>query len=142
MSASRRKGKWTGGHPVLGYNIHPRGRRLILNAGEAHQVRTIFTLYLDYGAMLPVVRDLDRRGWRTKQWVTRRGETQGGRPFTKSGLYRLLTNPIYTGDVRFKGQVYDGEQEAIVKPDTWESVQKTLRRNGRSGGAGVRKPYE
>jgi len=141
MSASRRKGKWTGGHPVLGYDIDPRGGRLILNADEAHQVRTIFTLYLDYCAMLPVVRDIDRRGWRTKQWVTRRGETQGGRPFTKSGLYRLLTNPIYTGDVRFKGQVYEGEQEAIIKADTWESVQKTLRRNGRGGGTDVRKPY-
>ena len=35
MSAARRKGKWTGGHPMLGYDIDPRGGRLILNPDEA-----------------------------------------------------------------------------------------------------------
>ena len=77
MSAARRKGKWTGGHPMLGYDIDPRGGRLILNGDEAHQVRAIFKLYLDYNAMLPVVREIDRRGWHTKQWVTKRGENPG-----------------------------------------------------------------
>ena len=57
------------------------------------------------------------------------GETQGGKPFTKGGLYRLLTNPIYTGNVEFKGQVYDGEHEPIVETKTWESVQEILHRN-------------
>ena len=114
---------------MLGYDIDPRGGRLTLNAAEAHQVRTIFKLYLDYEAMLPVVRDIGRRGWHTKQWVTKRGEIQGGKPFTKSRLYRLLTNPIYTGNVHFKGQVYDGEQQAIIKAETWE-VCKTLHRSG------------
>jgi site-specific DNA recombinase len=142
MSAARRKGKWTGGHPMLGYDIDPRGRRLLLNTGEAHQVRAIFNLYLSYKAMLPVVREIDRRGWHTKQWVTKRSETQGDKPFTKSRLYRLLTNPIYTGNVHFKGQVYDGEQEAIIKAETWENVQKTLHRNGRSGGVEVLEAYD
>ena len=139
MSAARRKGKWTGGHPMLGYDIDPRGGRLILNADEAQQVRNIFKLYLDYNAMLPVVREIDRRGWHTKQWVTKRGAIQGGKPFTKGRLYRLLTNPIYTGNVEFKGQVYDGEHEAILEAETWESVQQILHRNGRSGGIEVRK---
>jgi len=141
MSAARRKGKWTGGHPVLGYDIDPHGRRLLLNAGEAHQVRTIFELYLDYNALLPVVHEIDRRGWRTKLWVTKRGETHGGKPITKGLLYRLLTNAIYTGNIEFKGQVYRGEQEAIVEAETWESVQKILQRNGRSGGVEVRNNY-
>ena len=52
----------------------------------------------------------------------------------RSRLYRLLTNPIYTGNVEFKGQVYNGEHEAIVEAGTWERVQETLHRNGRSGG--------
>ena len=28
MSAARRKGKWTGGFPVLGYDVHPDGGSL------------------------------------------------------------------------------------------------------------------
>jgi site-specific DNA recombinase len=142
ISAVRRKGKWTGGHPMLGYDIGPHGGRLLLNGDEAHQVRAIFKLYLDYNAMLPVVREIDRRGWHTKQRVTKRGEIQGGKPFTKGRLYRLLTNPIYTGNVEFKGQVYDGEHEAIVEAKTWERVQEILHRNRRSGGIEVRKVYD
>jgi len=39
MSAARRKGKWTGGPPLLGYDIHPDGGRLLGNEAEAAQGR-------------------------------------------------------------------------------------------------------
>ena len=45
MSAARKKGKWIGGCPVLGYDVAPGGRRLIVNEPEAAQVREIFQLY-------------------------------------------------------------------------------------------------
>jgi len=35
LGAARRKGKWIGGIPVLGYDVHPDGGRLIVNPGEA-----------------------------------------------------------------------------------------------------------
>jgi site-specific DNA recombinase len=80
-------------------------------------------------------------GWRTKQWVTRKGVTHGGKPFTKGRLFRLLTNPIYIGKVDFQKQTYAGEHEAIVETPIWERVQQILRRNGRSGGIEVRNSY-
>src|SRR6266700_884100 len=43
MSAARRKGKWVGGTPVLGYDVDPAGRRLIVNEKEAQRVREIFS---------------------------------------------------------------------------------------------------
>ena len=46
MSAARRKGKWIGGHPVLGYDIDPKGGRLAVNPTEAEHVRALFGLYL------------------------------------------------------------------------------------------------
>ena len=105
MSAARRKGKWIGGRPVLGYDIDPRSSRLIVNGDEAIQVRMIFKLYLDYNTLMPVVREIDRRGWRTKQWVTKKGVTHGGKRFTKGRLFRLLTNPIYIGKIDFEKQI-------------------------------------
>ena len=80
----------------------------------------IFKLYLDYNALVPVVREIHRRGWRTKQWVTRKGVTHGGKPFTKGRLFRLLTNPIYIGKIDFQKQTYEGEHEAIVEVAIWE----------------------
>jgi site-specific DNA recombinase len=39
MSAARRKGKWVGGTPVLGYDVAPGGGMLVINEEEASQVR-------------------------------------------------------------------------------------------------------
>src|SRR5437763_15726668 len=42
IAATRRKGKWTGGYPLLGYDVDPRGGRLPVNEDEAVRVRAIF----------------------------------------------------------------------------------------------------
>src|SRR5450755_3999070 len=44
QSAARRKGKWIGGYPVLGYDADPSTKRLVINPGEAEQVRGIFAV--------------------------------------------------------------------------------------------------
>ncbi len=48
MSAARRKGKWVGGCPVLGYDVAPGGGRLMVNEEEAARVRSIFTLFEEH----------------------------------------------------------------------------------------------
>ena len=47
MSAARRKGKWVGGTPILGYDIDQGGGKLLMNEVEAATVRSIFDLYLE-----------------------------------------------------------------------------------------------
>src|SRR5205823_4826357 len=44
MSAARRKGRWVGGSPVLGYDVDPEGGRLVINPAEAERVREIFAI--------------------------------------------------------------------------------------------------
>ena len=141
MSAARRKGKWVGGLPVLGYDVAPKGGRLVVNAEEAVRVRAIYQLYLEYQALIPVVQELERRDWRTKRWITQKGNERGGKSFAKSSLYYLLTNIIYAGKVNYKGNIYAGEHEAIVDGDTWQQVQDVLQRNHRTGGREVRNKY-
>src|ERR1700686_4687990 len=53
IAATRHKGKWAGGRPLLGFDVDPRGGRLLVNADEAERVRAIFALYLEYQALLP-----------------------------------------------------------------------------------------
>jgi site-specific DNA recombinase len=130
MAATRRKGKWSGGTPVLGYDLDPRGRRLHVNEEEAQRVRAIFALYLEHEALLPVVQELARRGWVGKCWQTRHGRHRGGRPFDKTSLYRLLTNVIYAGKVRYKDEIHPGEQPALIDPDTFGRVQALLKSHG------------
>jgi site-specific DNA recombinase len=135
VAATRRKGKWTGGTPLLGYDLDPRGGRLLINEDEAQRVRAIFALYLEYQALLPLVQELERRGWVGKRWQTRKGRTRGGAPFIKTSLYRLLTNVVYVGKVRYKDEVHPGEQPALIDADTFGRVQALLRCHGPVPGA-------
>jgi site-specific DNA recombinase len=141
IAATRRKGKWAGGHPLLGYDVDPQGYKLVVNPAEAERVRAVFALYLEHGSLLPVVEELATRGWTNKRWTTRKGHDRGGKPFTRTSLYQLLTNVAYVGKVRYKAEVHDGEHPAVVDPAVFQQTQDTLRRNGRTGGAPTRNQF-
>lgn len=135
MAAARRKGKWTGGMPVLGYDVDSRGGRLVINAFEAARIREIYDIYLDRQSLLATVAELNRRGWTTKKWTTKRGLSRGGKPFNKNNLSSLLNNVLYMGKVSYKGEEFEGEHEAIVDEAVWRATKEMLRRNGRNGGS-------
>jgi site-specific DNA recombinase len=127
MSAARRKGKWVGGIPVLGYDINPLGGRLVINETEAARVREIFGLYAKTRSLATVVAELERRQWIAKSWTTKHGSVRVGSSFTKTTLLRFLTNAIYVGKVEHKGTIYPGEHEPIVEPALWEEINSELR---------------
>lgn len=129
MHAARKKGRFIGGPPVLGYNIKPEGRELEIDELEAIRVREIFGLYLDQRSVKAVVRELSARGWNNKKWVTKNNTLCGGSPFSTSGLHHLLTNPIYVGKVSLKGELFDGVHEGIIDPKIFEQVQSMLAEN-------------
>jgi site-specific DNA recombinase len=131
MAAARRKGKWSGGLPVLGYDVDARTKKLVVNDEEAERVRAIFSLYQEHQSLLPVVDELARQGWCTKRSLTRQGRLRGGQPFTKCSLYQLLTNVTYVGQVRYHQEVHPGEQPALVELKVWQQVQALLAQNGR-----------
>jgi site-specific DNA recombinase len=139
MRAARRKGKWIGGNIILGYDLAAKGGALVINKVEAERVREIFRLYLQLGSLIPVIEELDRRGWTMKCWTTREGRTRGGAHFNKTTLHNLLTNVVYTGRVKFEGKLCAGEHERIVDDDTFNRVQEQLNRNGRRGSRSANK---
>lgn len=133
MRAARRKGKWIGGNVPLGYEVAPQGGAIVVNQEEADRVRAIFELYLELGSLIPVIEELDRRGWRMKERTARDGRVRGGASFSKNTLYNLLTNVVYTGRVRFEGRLFPGEHERIVDDALFNRVQEHLNRAGRGG---------
>jgi site-specific DNA recombinase len=129
MSAARRKGKWVGGCPVLGYDVDPSGGRLVVNEAEAEQVRAIFALFEEQGSIGRTLMEVHRRGWQLKSWTRRAGGFRAGKPFTLPSLRRLLSNILYTGAVRHRGQTYPGQHAAILAPTVWERVQQGITRD-------------
>ena len=127
IAASKKKGMWMGGLMPLGYDAIDR--KLIINEAEARTVRTLFDLYLKYGNVRLVKEDADRQGLTTKTRTPNGGQRRGGEPFTRGHIYKLLTNPIYVGEIVHKGARYPGAHEAIVNRQMWDSVQERLNRN-------------
>jgi hypothetical protein len=59
IAAARRKGKWSGGKPLLGYDVlaGPGGTKLVVNEDEAHRVRAIYEVYLKHEALIPTLKN-------------------------------------------------------------------------------------
>src|SRR5690606_28801178 len=119
IAAARRKGKWAGGHQILGYDLvrGPGGTKLAVNEEEAKRVSAIFSIYAERRSLQQTIAALDQLGWTTKVWETKAGQPRGGQPFSKSSLHKLLTNVAYRGQVVYRDQVFEGEQPAIVDED-------------------------
>ena len=140
MSAARRKGKWVGGMPLLGYDIVAGGGRLIVNDKESRRVRDIFALFVQHKSLSAVIAELARRRWKTKSWTSQNGTAHPGRDFAKASLRRLLANATYAGKVEHRGTTYTGEQPSIVESSVWQEVNAELRAGRRTGTAATRVP--
>jgi site-specific DNA recombinase len=124
MAASKRKGLWVGGMVPLGYES--RDRKIIMVEEEAERVRLIFRRYLELGSLNLLLADLRQNGVFTKIRILSTGRAVGGIPFTRGPLAYLLRNRFYIGEVVYKGQVYPGEQPAILDRALFEAVQERL----------------
>jgi DNA invertase Pin-like site-specific DNA recombinase len=124
IAASKRKGLWVGGMVPLGYET--KDRRIVVVEEEADRVRTIFRSYLDLGSLNRLIIDLRQRGIVTKVRSLKTGRTIGGIPFTRGPLAHLLRNRFYLGEVVYRGEVFRGEQPAILDREIFEAVQPRL----------------
>jgi site-specific DNA recombinase len=138
VSSARRKGKYMGGMPVLGYDVDRANRRLVVNPTEAELVQRVFRRFLQIGSTTELARELNAQGFTTKTWTTQKGRVRPGSPWSKDHIYHLLNNPLYLGEVSHKGSRYPGEQEAIVSRDLWDKAHAILGQNYRARTAKTR----
>jgi hypothetical protein len=127
IAASKKKGMWMGGNVPLGYDASERS--LVVNPAEAETVRCIFDLYRELGCVRRVKEEADRLGLRTKCSTTANGAERGGKLFSRGHIYELLSNPIYTGRIAHKGDLYAGLHPALIEERTWATVRDRLAAN-------------
>jgi len=82
ITAAKKKGKWVGGYPILGYDINSDTHSLVVNENEAVQVREIYDLYLKNKSMGITANELQQRKWMTKSWITKSGNVVKGEIFS------------------------------------------------------------
>ncbi|MHB1462521.1 MAG: recombinase family protein [Armatimonadota bacterium] len=131
IAAAKRKGKFTGGTPVFGYDVDDYKTRLIVNSGEAKIVRDIYKRFMEIQSTIQIAAELNAKGITTKAWTTKDGSHRAGREWDKGHIYRMLHNPVYLGKIKHKDQVYPGEHEAIISEEMWERVHAAIKDNAR-----------
>ncbi len=124
VAASKRKGIWMGGALPIGYDL--RDRKLVVNESEAETVRHIFERYLELGCVRLLRKDLEAGGIVSATKTSGKGNTRGGKSFSRGALYHLLSNPIYMGEIRHKNDRHPGQHEALISRELWEQVQQRL----------------
>ena len=122
IAASKRKGIWMGGVVPLGYRVENRALHVV----EEHAafVRDLFRRYLEIGSVVRLKAILDHEDLRLP--IRTDGTGKGGGLISGGHLYKLLSNPIYLGQLTHKGQVHEGLHDPIVDHETWDRVQRSL----------------
>jgi len=127
IAASKQKGMWMGGWVPIGYDR--KDRTLTINETEALTVRTIFDLFLKLKNVQRIQTELMRLNLTTKPYATPRGRAIGGLSFARGHIYKILSNPLYIGEIEHRGVRYTGQHPPLINGAIWAAVQAQLAAN-------------
>ena len=122
--ARAERGLWNGGH-LLGYDLPPENERgtLIPNEAEAAVVNAAFAIYLETGSINETVKLLNQRGYRTKEYGSRRGKHHAAGRFYWTPVRWMLMNYAYIGMKEVNKKRRWEDQEALPEPKRYRLVE-------------------
>src|ERR1035437_5755261 len=124
-----KEGIWPQMSPI-GY-VNVKGGGIIPHTGLAPLVKKTFEAYATGNFTLREVRDkFNGLGLKRKS----------GRELAVSNYQKLLKNPIYTGLMRYNGEIFEGKHEPIITKKLFDSVQEVMSRKSKPHSKGL-KPY-
>ena len=129
VAMAKKRGKYCGGTPILGYDVDRKDKKLLVNDEEAKTVQYIFARFAQNGTVIELTKELNEQGYKTKAWTTKKGKIREGTEWNTAQVYRLLNNRTYIGEITHKEKSYPGEQEAIIDKKTWNKAQAILADN-------------
>lgn len=122
LNESYRKGNFTGGSHIYGYDVIDK--KNIINEQEGDVIKEIYTKYAQGFTAVAIAKDLKMRGIRTKK----------GKYIDSVKLYKILVNTKYNGKIKHGEIVYDNIYPQIVDDITWQKVQDIHHSNKHSPG--------
>jgi len=145
IAARCERGLWNGGR-LLGYDADPVHKStLVPNPDESVIVNFAFDKYLECGSIVDTAIALNRRGFRTKSYTSRREVHHPGEEFNHPAVQYLLKNPAYIGKKEINKQnvnktnkagkeyrLVDAIWPAIVSVEQFQAVQRLMKENGKT----------
>lgn len=116
---------WLPGLPPAGYLNEPELRTIVPDPERFPILRRVWELMLT-GAYSPrTILDIATEEWGLR---SKRRKRSGGKAFSMSALYDILSNPFYAGLIVRQGVSYPGKHQPMVTLDEFERVQVLLGR--------------
>lgn len=125
---------WRPGSAPPGYlntKLQERGSNTIIMDPERFPlVRKMWELMLTGNYTPPQILDIANNQW---GYRTRKTKRKGGIPLSRSGIYKIFTNPFFAGIFYYgKEKIqYEGKHEKMITIDEFDRVQKILGRDGK-----------
>ena len=123
MRERARSGYWPGKLP-FGYLYEDKKReQIILDPSISPRIREAFFLMAEGKYSLRAVADI----------MAEHGlYTKSGTALSPASLWHILRNPFYCGIIRYKGELLQGNQPALIDQATFEKVQRNLAKHRRN----------
>ena len=128
------KNGWYPAKALPGYLNHTdkttRENTLVKDPERFQLVRQMWDLMLAGRHTPPQIIDIANQKWGLR---TRPSRMTGGRPFARSAIYKIFTNPFYYGRFEFprgSGRWYQGKHEPMITKAEYDRVQLMLGRDG------------
>lgn len=126
---------WYPSRAPLGYlnskNFEEKGQNYIFKDNERFEiVKRMWQMMLTGNYTPPQILEIATKEWKFKTRTTKRCV---GKSLSRSGIYRIFTNPFYYGYFGYgrPKQLYKGEHEPMITEKEFDQVQKLLGREGR-----------
>jgi site-specific DNA recombinase len=117
------RGLLNGGTPILGFDKHPtQSGSLVINKDEARIVKKMYQVFLESGQISEVLKYLKSKNIKNKAWTSKTGNNYGGKAFTHSTVYRLLTNPFYMGKREVNKENKELDQSTLKTTEKYHFV--------------------
>ncbi|MBU6431630.1 recombinase family protein, partial [Patescibacteria group bacterium] len=124
-----KEGIWPQMSPI-GY-VNEKGKGIVPHPELSILVKKTFEAYSTGNFTLREVRDkFNALGLKRKS----------GRELAVSNYQKLLKNPIYTGLMRYNGEIFEGKHEPIISKKLFDTVQEVMSRKSKPHSKGL-KPY-
>jgi DNA invertase Pin-like site-specific DNA recombinase len=130
MLKQAQRGQWNGGMIPFGYIYDLKEKILRPDPIEAPLVRYLYSKAAELITMEALAEEFNARSLRTKKrtFRSRDGNKRevGGLRFRSDWLRKVIRNPIYRGAIRYNGEEYAGQHEALVSAEVWEAANAAV----------------
>ncbi len=123
---------WFPNIPPIGYlnsKTREKGKETILTDELRFPiVRKMWDLMLTGNYRIPQILEVATNEWGLR---TPNRKKLGGKPVCVSYMWKIFTNPFYTGQFKYAGNIYQGKHKPMITIDEFERVQYILGRRGK-----------